>query len=334
MPAGNNLFEIRPGEKFACLVFSSFSLVRVDGPGIETFGDGYWVSDEFPVKLPFPLDDWWRRQLGEFVVNQLEHRSNFVLLVRRPSSQPRILNDENHFLKRRVEFLLWGLAISAGVPTFEFARLISGGVDKDGTRIGVGSLQPFRQSGGLGNPEAGADDLRNAVAFVERLEEILRQKQSDVKRYWRIVGGFEAFRHGVSSPNAEVRLHQFVRAIESFLPPSAWGQDEFAKRASILLRDPKTANELLKEIYRLRNKAEHLEHFEEAKLSGEVPEEIANRRLRQAEVLCREYYKRFFIRGHDFLTVYCDTGTIEDFWSNPDTVRAKWSEPFDLEAIS
>jgi hypothetical protein len=85
MPAGNNLFEIRPGEKFACLVFSSFSLVRVDGPGVETFGDGYWVSDEFPVKLPFPLDDWWRRQLGEFVVNQLEHRSNFVLLVRRPS---------------------------------------------------------------------------------------------------------------------------------------------------------------------------------------------------------------------------------------------------------
>lgn len=142
-------------------------------------------------------------------------------------------------------------------------------------------------------------------------------------------------RLGVHSPDTEVRLHQFVRAIESFLPPSAWGQDEFARRASILLRNPDdpATGELLKEIYRLRNKAEHLEHFEEARLSGSIPEETATRRLRQAEALCRELYKRFFVDAPDFLTLYRDTGTIENLWSDHAIVRTKWGAPFDLQAI-
>ncbi len=335
MNGETDFFEVQPGEKFACLVFSAFDLRRLNGPGTVALGNGCWLSDEVPARLPFPLDEWWRCQLGEFVIDQLERWSNFVLLVKQPSLRPKILDDENHLLSRRVEFLLWGLTMSAGVPTFGFDRLISGGVGNDGSRIGVGAMQPFYRSGGLGNPEAGADDLRRATSFVERIQEIFRQKQRDRKLYWRIASGFNALRLGVCSPDAEVRLHQFVRAIESFLPPSVWGQDDFARRVSILMRSPDdpTTSELLKEIYRLRNKAEHHEHFEEAMLSGSVPEETANRRLRQAEALCRELYRRFFMGDPDFLTVYRDTGTIEDLWSDHAIVHAKWGTPFDLQAI-
>lgn len=168
MQVETNLFEVQSGEKFACLVFSAFDLLRVNAHGTVALGNGCWISDEVPAKLPFPLDEWWRSQLGKFVVDQIDHWSNFVLLVKQPSLRPKILDDENHLLRVRVEFLLWGLTISAGVPTFVFSRLISGGVGEDGPRISVGSMQLFHRSGGLGKPEADTDDMRRAVTFMEQ----------------------------------------------------------------------------------------------------------------------------------------------------------------------
>src|SRR6185437_11317060 len=111
--------------------------------------------------------------------------------------------------------------------------------------------------------------------------------------------GLSAFRSAVFAPEGEVRLHQFVRTVESFLPPQVFGENAFAKHAERFLADS-DSNKLLREMYRLRNKSEHHLHFEAAELSGSVPEATANLRTHQAETLSRELFRRSFVEADAF----------------------------------
>jgi hypothetical protein len=106
-------FEISVGEKFASWVFCRCDLRLSDGPSATEVGRGLWVStgDE----LPFKLNTWWRRQLGDIVANNLETESSFCLTAKQPSKDPRILDAEIVFLERRVWFFAWGVVLSASV---------------------------------------------------------------------------------------------------------------------------------------------------------------------------------------------------------------------------
>jgi hypothetical protein len=317
-------FPIEPGERFACIVFSGFDLAFAGVPALMRLGRGRWASDT----LPFSLDDWWRDQLGKIVVERLEKYSNFVLTSK--ASGP---DEDEKLLFNRVKWLLWGIAISAGIPTFELARAIFGQVGEGVPRIHVGSVPSLFRSYGLERSKAEPDDLMRAARFAERIEEIYRRKREHPLLYWRALSGFTAFRLAAQTPHGESRLHQFVRAIESFLPASVFGEKKFAEYGMTFLSQHDESAELLGEMYRLRNKTEHHEHFEEARLSGSVPEETANRRTRQAEAMCRELFRRLFTQGAGFLDWYRDTSAIERFWGDPAFVRDEWGSPFDLQSV-
>jgi hypothetical protein len=83
----------------------------------------------------------------------------------------------------------------------------------------------------------------------------------------------------------------------------------------------------LKELYRLRNKAEHHEYFEDAGLLAPIQEEAAWFRTWQAEVLCLELYRRLFTKSSAFLNAYLDSAAIESFWANG-AVQTEWGAPF------
>jgi hypothetical protein len=130
-------FEISVGEKFASWVFCRCDLQLPDGLTATEVGKGLWVAagDE----LPFKLDDWWRRQLGEIVADHLEKESSFCLTAKQPSKEPRIIDAEIAFLERRVWFFAWGVVLSAGTPQFDLARIVSGGRDEKGIRLKLGT---------------------------------------------------------------------------------------------------------------------------------------------------------------------------------------------------
>ncbi len=167
-----------------------------------------------------------------------------------------------------------------------------------------------------------------------RLERINGIHESDHKAgakpptFWRVISGVTSFLDACRSYRYETRIHQYVRAIESFLPPSAFGQRLFAKKAALLCEQGERTTDALKEMYRLRNKAEHHEYFEEAKLSGGIPEDVARLRALQAEALCIELYRRFFTKSVRFLDLYRDSETIEGFWSTDSGVQSEWGSPF------
>ncbi len=109
-----DLLQIHPGENFGCIVFSGFDPI-FENVSLPLTLDGYCISRE----LPFALDDWWRDQLGKIATERLEKYPNLVLSSKGSDS------DEPQLPLKRAEWLLWGIAAIAGIPTFELARVIS-----------------------------------------------------------------------------------------------------------------------------------------------------------------------------------------------------------------
>ncbi len=110
---------IEQNEKFACVAFSGFNIILEQVPDPAELGLGCWTSS----RVPFELDPWWRQQLGNVVCEHLEQRCNFVLLAKQQTSSDDPFSEESQILRNRVMFLMWGIAVAAGVSTFTFARV-------------------------------------------------------------------------------------------------------------------------------------------------------------------------------------------------------------------
>jgi len=317
--------EIGVGEKFASWVFCRCDLRVPDGLSATDVGKGLWVStgDE----LPFKLDIWWRSQLGDIVADHLEKESSFCLTAKQPSKDPRTTDAEIAFLERRVWFFAWGVVLSVGTPQFDLARVVSGGRDEKGFKLKLGTPEHFVRSGGFPRPTAQTEDFDRAARFTERAQSMEAERESDAQLYWRAFSGLDAFQTAVKSPLAHVKLHQFVRAIESFLPSKASGELAFSEYCKNLC----PANEAeLREMYRLRNLSEHHRPFAHAFERVSDPAKTADRRLRQAELLCRELFRRFFADLSEFRIHFRDDSSLKRFWKDTSTLERAWGAKLDL----
>ncbi|MGB3552606.1 MAG: hypothetical protein WA993_18145 [Candidatus Binatus sp.] len=321
--------RISVGEKFASLVFTRCDLRLFGGPSATEVGHGLWVStgDE----LPFELDTWWHRQLGDIVADNLENEFSFCLTAKQPSKNPRILDAEVSHLERRVAFFAWGVVLSVGAPHFDLARIVSGGKGEEGFRLKLGTVEHFVRPGGLPRPIAEIEDFVRAARFTERIASMEEERNSDAQLYWRAFSGLDAYQTAVKSPLAHVKLHQFVRAIESFLPSKASGELAFSEYCKNLC----PANEAeLREVYRLRNLSEHHRPFAHAFERVSDPAKTADRRLRQAEMLCRELFRRFFADLSEFEIHFRDDSSLKRFWRDTSTLERAWGPKLDLNVTA
>ena len=285
--------------------------------------------------------------------------SKVFLTVKRSAPQSYHPLRDGRKERLKVTYFQAGLTVWLGIPEFNDATLLIGRRDGNRTHLLPVALRPGFQGSvsQLWSNSAGLEqDIRQrldgvvsrtvesrqwslaeriglAAKFAGRLKQNIDSHEGDYKngrkppRYWRVNSGVAAFLEACRSRLHHVRMHQYVRAIESFLPPDAWGETKFANTIGILCESG--AIESLKEIYRLRNKAEHHEYFENAELSGSVPEETAWLRVWQAEVLCLELYRLFFTQSGNFLCAYSDSSSIKNFWANGAS-RAEWGAPLHL----
>ena len=276
-----------------------------------------------------------RRSIGEFIIEQIETRPRVVLTAKEPSATPAALDNENQLLCNRVAHVLWGVAAVAGIPMFNLARLFSGGSVDGETRIQrSATVEQFYKSVHR-RPTIGARELRSAVRFAQRLDEMMRFKDENPRLFWRFVSGTNAFVTGLKASDHEERLHQFVRAIESFQQASGRGWRDFARCSSLFIAHAEndTVQKILEEMYDLRSAAEHHRHFAERALPGvEAPEEHARRRGRQAD-LARELFARFVAGEQDLLYLFRDDQTLESTWADAEKVRTAWGELLDLEEV-
>jgi hypothetical protein len=321
-------FEIGIGEKFASWVFCRSDLRLPDALPAMEVGRNLWVStgDE----LPFKLDAWWRQQLGEIVSDLVEKDFSFCLTAKLPSKEPRILDAEVSLLEQRARFFAWGVVLSVGAPHFDLARIVSGGRSDEGFRLKLGTLEHFVRPGGLPHPSAQVEDFVRAARFTERAAAMEAERNSNPQLYGRAFSGLDAFETAVKSSLAHVKLHQFVRAIESFLPSKASGESYFCEYCKNLCPTNETE---LREMYRLRNMSEHHRPFSHAVGTVSDPASAADRRLRQAEMLCRELFRRFFADLSDFQIHFRDDSSLKRFWKDAPTLERAWGAKLDLNAI-
>jgi hypothetical protein len=176
-------FEIGVGEKFASWVFCRCDLRLPYGLSVTEVGKGLWVS--IGDELPFKLDTWWRRRLGEIVADHLEKESSVCLTTKQPSENPRIIDAEIAFLERRVWFFAWGVVLSVGAPQFDLARIVSGGRDEKGFTLKLGMPEHFVRSGGFPRPTAKIEDFDRAARFTECAQSMEAERESDAQLYWR-----------------------------------------------------------------------------------------------------------------------------------------------------
>ena len=237
-------FNIEQGEKFALLAFAGLT-IRVDDqtPNPADLGFNCWASGE----LPFSLDAWWREQLGKVVSEKLENQCNFVLATKRRATSSETFGEESEALRRQVQFLFQGLAVSAGVPSCEFSRLIVGTTivpyEPNRPKIAVAQSERFHRTGGMNGPSADLAALRSAACFSNHLEELFEIFGRDSFSHHRLSSGIDALRTGFSARLAHTRLHQFIRAIEACLPAEgAWRANGFADYAATFLAGDERGN--------------------------------------------------------------------------------------------
>lgn len=186
-------------------------------------------------------------------------------------------------------------------------------------------------------------ELKEAATFVERLEHMIEERHQEVARsknpftslYLRSISAIAAFQAGAQQGEPAYRLHQFVRAVEAFMPASVRGAADFVKRGSALLRQDSGDADVLKQMYDLRSATEHHRPFDQRALSGvSNPNDIAMQRGRQGEALAREVLRRFIAGPRDFLPHLRDETSLQNLWVNPPRVSQAWGTSFDINTIA
>lgn len=323
---------IAPGEKFACLALIG-TVLQTPLKGATELGYGCWALSQLPV----PLDGTWRTWIGSVLAGEIE-RANVVFLAKARSVDPSVQDAEYQTLLWRVEHLLWGIAIAAGVPAYKRAVCVAGGSPKGPPEVWT-VVRPDRLVSTPGMPEVRLDvgDLTRACGVLTQIELVRQAAAVAEGSYARIARGLRAFIGGLRSTENDVRLHQFVRAVEACLSPEDWREDAFVEGVRTFVSMAPDAAPTIREMYRLRGKAEHMDDFRLALRTtrGADRDSVAMRRVRQAHELARRLYESLYspLRGH--LELYRSDESIRRFWREPTWVRrALWGERVDMDAVT
>jgi len=344
-------FNLQDGESFASLIFTMFRFPDRRFPSSFSgqpilIGENCWISKN----MPFNLDDEWRKWLGRINSSRMETDPGRIVLTAKsnaPCETPELL-------LKRISLVFWGFSIVIGIPEFDSGSTVFGRFQNDLTvqteiKIGFGIPPLYPTYSDPLNAHQKIRDIHQnefeqSVQFATRIESIHKNIEQEKKNrnildnrsitdfFFRIVSGFLALRTGMSSELPPERLHQYVRAIESFLPATVRGRDDFSGNLINLLVPHPENKTTLQQIYDLRSAQEHHRPFDQRALPGETdPDSVAWRRTRQAEALAREMFRRF-LAERDCSNYFRDESTLNLFWSNSDAIKA-WGSLFDFQRI-
>lgn len=159
-------FELQPNEKFACVTISPGLDVSDLDENPQFLGHGCWLSRRPPFALDQPLKSALRRITCDAIKDAC-----FVFIAKILSSDPQNSNSEYEILIKRINFLLWGVTITAGVAKMwpYGCNLLAGDTaDMEPWIRNAISLELFHAT--YGSPESTATlaDVRRAILFVQR----------------------------------------------------------------------------------------------------------------------------------------------------------------------
>jgi hypothetical protein len=319
-------FEIKNADKYACIALENVGTVAGLTDPID-LGDGFWAL----LAPPFPLDATWRAWLGSLQSQDFE-RSNLFLFAIAPSKSPQVMDAENEALSKRVLALFYGLFLHD-------VAFCEGGLALSGAKVEgridvrrVSKLEPFYCPPGVRWARIDEPWLRSARAAAIGIQSVHAAKG----QYERLRRGFYAWLRAWMEYYGDEKLHQSVRAVEAVIKTEQGRSLRlFVHRGQVFAGNNWKARTLLKELYLLRNAAEHMNPFQPvlAKYAPDI-DAVAPLRVYQGLKLANVVYSRILTNPKLQQTFASDAST-EAFWQQPWADQVKvWGPPVDIEATT
>ena len=314
---------IPDGAKFAILAVKTSSLPdRRDGM-VELDG-----VVRVLFRTPIPAPDLLNRWFGSLRAGQFEE-SNLVVVASEQAESPGVFDGQTIRLEGRVKEVLVGALLQGGPFGFRGGVLLSG--ELRGGELEVRQVTNVERISRV----AGSKAFRLSDAMIRDAGRVATALRDRV-----MADGFRRFRAGFASWHAAVlegfpgeRLHGFVRSLDGvMILPKLGGRRTFRRRGQLLLGRSSLNEQLLDEIYELRNTISHLNDFEDALIA--YPQEGRNvtalLRSFQAELLATEVYRRI-LSSDELLEKMRDDDAIKELWElDESAVHRLWGPPIDL----
>jgi len=314
-------FAFNDNEKFSLLaVDNCFSDIEVE---VE-LPSGTWILP----KMPGDVGDQWTRWIGEIRAERLA-RADLIIVRRRTSSNPGILDDEHNELFQQV-LDIWSALQLSGIVFYEDASALQGSIENGQFDIRqMVHVDFFYQTKHAPQIPVTLLRLTEAVEIARVWRELVESGQ-----YQRLIRGANILRDGYTHQYGEDRIHQFVRAMEGLIKPPIYGTTkEFKKRPQTFGGNNSATEKVLYESYEMRCDVEHVhagDRFLRKTYAEDQIEAMGALRTRQMEVLTRESYRRILtnaeIRNH-----FETEDTVDVFWSmDEDQRRVTWGDAIDV----
>ncbi len=233
---------LNPGEKYALIAVNG----ATDISEVIDLGNGLFELPGGGFRLP----EHWREWIGSVESEQIETRTGLLLLAKRASDRPEVLDAENQQLQRQTQWLYWGLLATGRFWIQGGATQVTGtysegqvSVAQKGRMLDVFNIQ------GLQPVRIGEADLRRAARLAGNLGDLM------VRRGMRRVKlALRTFWSAFEEKDLGQRIHQFVRvASEGFA--KSFGHREFIERSRVFVGKGWMVE--CGQLYRMRNNAEH-----------------------------------------------------------------------------
>jgi hypothetical protein len=218
--------------------------------------------------------DKWKLWIGSIRADGLQ-RTNLALLIEEESVNPFVL-DQTHFrFKDDLCLVYYCLQLKPGIESQEPDLLLGSCIDGEVLIRQMSKLAPFSQSKGYTRAPVSQKWLEEAVTF----RAAIRQDQSTSGEYSRFHRGLDVLFTGLRE-KAQERLHQLVRSLEALiLPRTGKTEADFVHRCQTFAVSSAATATILREIFKMRSDAEHLQDWNRAVAAypvntGKVPEVI------------------------------------------------------------
>ncbi len=293
--------------------FNCFASLSFSGRGVHLEGESVWMTKDLLVarRTPFAMDEFWKTQLGEIAANKVSN-SNTVLIALSTG-------DNYEELKSYLHSFHYGLMLQGtGYNCGQEGWIIAGPVKNCELRSSsVGSMFRFHEPAKVITSAIEVVRLKRALVLAAGIDAIYSNQPSD--KYLRLRKGFDAYVLGLRSNQFHIRLHQFVRAIESVVMPRRSNlKNDFKLKSKVIIGDNDESEEILNDLYELRSAAEHLSPMH-SKLDRFDPD-------RRNDILATRSYQAEILARFAFCSVLEDVA-VRDRFKSDDTIADFWTAP-------
>jgi hypothetical protein len=307
-----------PGDKYALIAFDGATEIE----GVLDLGEGFFAIRGSGLRLP----DHWREWIGSIEADAIE-RSALVLLAKKPSNRPGVLDDENLQLQQRVNWLYWSLlACGRFWMEGEGAQLSGAHVDGEISTRQTGRMPLIFLPRGLRPSRIEETDLRRAADLARNLGAFMKKQGM-----FRAKRAIQTFWAAFAETNLGERIHQFVRVVSDGFAKVSGGA-QFRERCTLLIGKKEPV--VRRQLWLMRNNAEHFNKpdLKLGRLTVRRGLERAHLRAHQAESLARHCVSRF-IENRDLWKHFRHDGRIDAFWNRTaNDLATFWGTPLDLRA--